>query len=560
MLSSNTWARRACFARTALGLLALVLGACGADRDRFDGEVPAISAAQIAEYARTLSSDAFEGRGSGQAGGRMAADYIADAFGRLGLEAPSGSYLQPVPIIGYAPLRESVSLSAGGPGGQLTPTYLDDFVLTPGDAEAQAISAEGELVFVGYGIRAPEAGWDDYAGIDVAGKYVLVLINDPPAPDSEPQLFGGEAMTYYGRWTYKYEEAARQGALGALIVHEAVPASYPWSVVRSGWGGEQFALPRDSSGAAPLDIAGWVSVDTARRLLRLGRQDFSDLKARAAVRGFTAVRTGVTVRGSVSSRVRRVDTQNVAGLLRGSERPDEYVLVTAHYDHLGVGEPVDGDSIYNGAYDNASGVGLMMAMAEAMASMADPPERSVLFLATGAEEQGLLGAQWYVRSPLLPLDHAVAVVNFDGANLWGTTTDVVVGGADRSELGDFVRPRSTQMGLTLSPDPEPQAGHFFRSDHFPFAKAGVPALYVDHGRSYLGRPAGWGMEVQRAYTANDYHAPSDEWSDDFVLDGAVQEATLGMLTILDLTADDGWPNWYEGEEFRAARDSMMAGR
>jgi len=540
--------------------LVLLVGACGPERERFDEAVPDVSAADIAEYARTLSSDAFEGRGSGQPGGRIAAIYIAEAFEAFGLEAPSGSYLQPVPMVGFEPDQATVSLSAVGPAGAVTPTYLDDFVLNPGDPAAVLVSGEGELVFVGYGVRAPEVGWDDYAGADVRGKYVLVLINDPPAPVSEPGLFGGPAMTYYGRWTYKYEEAARQGALGALIVHETEAASYPWSVIRSSYAGEQFALPPDPAGPAPLDVRGWVEVDTARKLLGLGGHDFGDLKTRAARRGFTAVPTGVTVRGSVASRIRRVDTQNVAGLLRGTERSDEHILVTAHYDHLGVREPVDGDSIYNGAYDNASGVALMMAMARAMAAMLTAPERSVLFIATAAEEQGLLGARWYVQSPLLPLDHAVAEVNFDGANLWGLTADVFVAGAERSELGDVVRPRAAEMGLTLVSDPEPQAGNFFRSDHFPFARAGVPSMYIEHGRSYVGRPDGWGTEVQQAYTANDYHAPSDEWKADFVLDGAVQEATLGMLTILDLASDDGWPNWHEGQEFRAARDSMMAGR
>jgi Zn-dependent M28 family amino/carboxypeptidase len=292
----------------------------------------------------------------------------------------------------------------------------------------------------------------------------------------------------------------------------------------------------------------------------LGGHDYDELKARAAERGFTAVSTGVTVTGSVDSSVRRVETQNVAGMLRGSARPDEYVLVTAHYDHFGVGEPIDGDSIYNGAYDNASGAALIMAMAQAMGSMAEAPPRSVLFVATGAEEQGLLGAEWYVQSPLVPLASTVAEVNFDGANLWGLTTDVIVQGEERSELGAFVRPRAAQLGLTIMPDAAPENGYFFRSDHFPFAKAGVPSLYIEHGHAYVGQPEGWGMQIQEEYTANYYHAPTDEWSDDFTFEGAVQQGTLGMLTVLDVAADDGWPNWHEGQEFKAARDAMMTGR
>jgi Zn-dependent M28 family amino/carboxypeptidase len=490
----------------------------------------------------------------------MAAEYVAEAFEAYGLEAPGGSYTQPVPIIGTTPEPPTVSLSFRGPGGELTPTYLDDFVLSAGDPEASGAAGEAELVFVGYGIDAPEVPWNDFEGVDVAGKYILILVSDPPAPSSEPDRFGGIAMTYYGRWTYKYEEAARQGALGALVVHETEPAGYPWSVVRGGFSGEQFSLPPDPAGPAPAGMLGWVSLDLARGLLALGGHDFDELKAQAATRGFTSVETGVSVRGSVDSSVRRVETQNVAGLLRGSTRPDEYILVTSHYDHFGIGEPIDGDSIYNGAYDNASGTALILAMAKALSSMEQAPERSIVFVATGAEEQGLLGAEWYVQSPLFPLDRTVAEVNFDGANLWGVTTDVIVQGEERSELGAYVRPRAEQLGLTIMPDAEPQNGLFFRSDHFPFAKAGIPSLYVEHGWDFVGQPAGWGDEIRTEYTASYYHAPSDEFSEDFVFDGAVQQGALGMLTVLDLAASAAWPNWHEGQEFKAARDAMMTGR
>jgi Zn-dependent M28 family amino/carboxypeptidase len=518
-----------------------------------------MSAAAIEEHTRVLSSDEFLGRGPGHEGGRMAAEYIARGFEQYGLEAPGGSYLQPFPIIGTTPDPATVSLTFEGPRGSLSPTYLDDFVLSAGDPEADGARGAAELVFVGYGIDAPEAAWDDFAGVDVAGKYILILVNDPPAPPSEPSLFGGVAMTYYGRWTYKYEEAARQGALGALIVHETEPAGYPWSVVRGGFSGEQFSLPPSTSGPAPAGLLGWVSLDLAREILALAGHDFDDLRTAAATRGFSALGTGVTVRASVDSDVRRVETQNVVGLLPGSERPDEYLTVTAHYDHFGIGEPIGGDSIYNGAYDNASGTALVMAMAQALGSMEPAPARSVLFVATGAEEQGLLGAEWYVQSPVVPLPRTVAELNFDGANLWGVTTDVIVHGEERSGLGAYVRNRAAELGLTIMPDPEPENGLFFRSDHFPFAKAGVPSLWIEHGRRYVGRPEGWGDDIQADYTANHYHAPSDEFSPDFVFDGAVQQGMLGLLTVLDIAADDTWPNWGPGQEFRAARDAMMAG-
>ena len=547
--------------RAFFGLLLLVTACAESGGDAAsDGSVPQISAAEIERHMRTLSSDDFLGRGPGQPGDDLAAEYIADHFEAVGLEAPNGSYFQAVPMVGTTTDPATVALSFEGPDGAVTPTYLEEFVLNAGDPEAEGASGEAELVFVGYGITAPEAGWDDFGDVDVAGKYIMILVNDPPAPPDEPALFGGIAMTYYGRWTYKYEEAARRGALGALIVHETEPAGYPWSVVRGGWSGEQFALPPDPDGAEPAGMVGWVSLAVARRAVAAGGHDFDELKARAGRRGFTAVPTGVTVRGRVDSSVRRVETRNVVGLLPGAERPDEYVTVTAHYDHFGIGEAIDGDSIYNGAYDNASGTALLMALAEGIADVEERPARSVLFIATGAEERGLLGAQWYAQSPLHPLNRTVAEINVDGANLWGVTTDMIVQGEERSELGSYVRREADEMELTLMPDAEPEKGFFFRSDHFPFAKAGVPSLYVEHGRSYVDRPEGWGDSIQAAYTANHYHAPSDEFSEDFVFDGAVQQAELVARVLLDIARDDTWPSWNEGQEFKAARDEMMRSR
>jgi Zn-dependent M28 family amino/carboxypeptidase len=540
-------------ARVVLGVT--VLSACGEA-----GELPRISPELIGEHVSVLASDEYLGRGPGQRGGDMAVEYIAGQFEAYGLEAPDGSYLQPVPMVGNSPVPASADLRFTGPGGTLDPVYLDDFVLNPGDAEATHAEGEAELVFVGYGIDAPENGWDDFGAVDVAGKYILMLVNDPPAPSSEATLFGGEAMTYYGRWTYKYEEAARQGALGALIVHETEPASYPWSVVRNGFSGEQFALPLGPDEPRPPALVGWVTVDLARSLLALADLDFDELKARAAARGFTAVETGVTVRGSVDADVRRVETANVVGLLRGSERPGEVILVTSHYDHFGVGEPIDGDSIYNGAYDNASGTALVLAMARSLADMPRAPGRSVLFIATGAEEQGLLGAEQYVQTPLFPLAQTVAELNFDEANVWGETTDVTVMGEERTELGPYVRARADELGLTITPEAEPAAGTYFRSDHFPFARAGVPSLYFNHGWRFVGRPDGWGDSVRTHYNDNRYHQPSDEIDPDWVYDGAAQYGNLALLTILDLAEDETWPNWLEGQEFKAARDAMMTGR
>lgn len=543
-------------ATTTLALATLAAAACAPGADG-TGDSP-LSADNIRSHMRTLASDEFAGRGPGHPGGDMAAEYIAEQFEAYGLEPADGSYFQTVPIIGSTPDPASVRLAFRGGGATVEPPYLDGFVLNPGDAEAEAVSGEGELVFVGYGIDAPEEEWNDFAGVDVAGKWILILVNDPPAPGTEPELFGGPAMTYYGRWTYKYEEAARQGALGALIVHETGPAGYPWSVVRGGWSGEQFALPPDPQGPTPAGMTGWITEDVAREVLAGAGLDFDELKEDAAGRDFGAVPTDITVSGAVEASVRRVETRNVVGILEGAEDPDEVVTVTSHYDHFGIGEAVDGDSIYNGAYDNASGTALLMEMGRTLAA-GDAPDRSVLFIATAAEEQGLLGAAWYVQSPLFPLDRTVAEINVDGANLWGETDDVIVHGAERSELGAFVRPHAREMGLEMMPDAEPEKGFFFRSDHFPFAKAGVPSLYFEHGRRYRGRPEGWGDEIQAEYTANRYHAPSDEFSEDFVFDGAVQQGTLVLRTLRDIAASDAWPNWHPGQEFKAARDEMMPG-
>jgi len=551
--------------RTFVFLSLMALTACEAARDtggeaNMAEDVPALDGTLIAEHMRTLSADDFFGRAPGHPGGDLAADYIAAQYEAYGLEAPGGSYFQTVPMVGTSTNPETVSLSFSGPSASVAPRYLTEFVLNAGDPVADGAGGDAELVFVGYGIDAPENSWDDFSGVDVAGKYIMILVNDPPAPAGDPGLFGGRAMTYYGRWTYKYEEAARQGARGALIVHETEPAGYPWSVVRGGWSGEQFSLPPDEGGPPPAGMVGWISLDVARAVLASAALDFDELKARAATRAFNAVETGITVSASVESAVRTVETKNVVGLIRGTERSEEWITVTSHYDHFGVGEAIDGDSIYNGAYDNASGTALLLTLASTVANMAQAPGRSILFIATAAEEQGLLGAQWYAQSPLHPLNRTVAEINVDGANLWGETDDVIVHGEERSALGVYVRPRASMLGLTIIPDAEPEKGFFFRSDHFPFAKAGVPSLYVEHGRKYRGRPEGWGTQIQTEYTASRYHAPSDEFSEEFVFDGAVQQGALVLAVLLDIAGDDTWPEWHDGQEFKAARDEMMRSR
>jgi len=541
------------------GVLVLVaLAGCGAGPDDpADRAAASINGHEIEADLRFLAHDLLEGRAPGTRGGRLAAEYIASRFHAAGLEPVDGSWFQVVPILGSTPVPASVRLTFRGGGATFEPAYRDEFVAWSGDPGAASVRAAGELVFAGYGISAPEHDWDDFEGVDVEGKILLVLVNDPPATEGEPERFEGPAMTYYGRWTYKLEEAARRGALGVLLVHETEAAGYPWSVVRGSWTGEQFALPPDPSAGPPSVLQGWVTREAAERVLALADLELESLSRRAATREFTAVGTGLTVQGGLRSRVRRIETRNVVGVRRGEERAGEVVTLTSHYDHLGVGEAVAGDSVYNGAYDNASGIALLLQVAEAFGALEEPTPRSVLFVATAAEEAGLLGAEWYVQNPLFPLHRTVAEINVDGANLWGTTDDLIAMGAERSGLGPYVEARARELGMALAPDAEPEKGYFFRSDHFPFVRAGVPSLYLEHGRRYRGRRSGWGDSIQEAYVAERYHAPGDELRDDFVFDGAVQQGKVVSLTAYDLAVGSGFPEWNRGSEFRAPRERMM---
>lgn len=558
---AGTGVKRSARAASALAASTfLILATCARkapDSAEVDAAAATITADELREHLRTLASDSFAGRAPGSAGGQMAAEYIARAFQDAGLEPVSGSYYQPVPVIGVTPDPSSIALAFAREGWSWTPGYPEEYVLWAG-APDTTVEAEGELVFVGYGIHAPEYNWDDFGGEDLAGKILLVLVNDPPAPATEPELFGGRAMTYYGRWTYKFEEAERRGARGTLIVHTTEAAGYPWTVVRSSWSGEQFSLPRDPNAPPPLAFRGWVTDAAARRILEAAGLQLDELVTRAATRQFEPVPTGIRVAARITNTVRQIETANVVALLRGAERPDEVITVTSHYDHLGIGPAQDGDSIYNGAYDNASGIAVLIEVAEALASLQPPPARSILFIATTAEEAGLLGAHWYVQNPLFPLKKTVAELNVDGANLWGETEDAIVLGAERNELGAYAKGRAAHLNLRLAPDASPEKGYFFRSDHFPFARAGVPALYIDHGLTYRGKPEGWGQQMMDNYTATRYHAPGDEFSDDFVYEGAIQQAKLLFVVAYDVAQDTTWPNWNQASEFRAARDRMMS--
>ena len=512
--------------------------------------VTPITTAEIDGHLRFLSSDLLEGRAPATRGGRLAAEYIASQLRGFGLRPGlDTSYLQTVPIdvVTAGQIRASASGKATA-----TLTQSNDVVMWAGSA-TPASAATGELVFVGYGALAPEYRWDDFKDVDVKGKILLVLVNDPPAPPSEPTMFGGKAMTYYGRWPYKFEEAERHGAAGALIIHTTDAAGYPWHTVVGSWASGQRMLPRPPDAPPPLGFRGWIQDSSATALLRQAGLDLADLRARATRRDFRPVPTGITLSVSFSNTVEHLRSENVVGVVRGTDRAlrDDYVVFTAHWDHFGIGTPVNGDSIYNGALDNASGTSDLLAVARAAA--AAPARRSMLFVFVTGEESGLLGSKFFAENPTVPVERLVANLNVDGGNVLGRTRDLRVLGDTKSSLGPslaaFIRPRA----MRLSPEEHPERGYFYRSDHFSFAKVGVPAVSIGEGYDFVGRPRDWGAQQEEDYTANRYHQPSDAYDPRWDLSGAVQlsEIVLGFGRLL--ANSPGVPTWNADAEFRAVR-------
>ncbi|MGH7476739.1 MAG: M28 family peptidase [Longimicrobiales bacterium] len=530
--------------RSLIGAAALLLSAFSL-QDPLARALETIRARELRAHLYFLSHDRLEGRATASRGGAIAAAYIATQLMRAGAEPIQGTHLQPVPLIGVAAYAAGTTLSFGTPRGSLSARSGDDVVLWS-QAETPQPESEGELVFVGYGVDAPEYDWNDFEGQDLTGKVVLVLVGDPPAPPEEPELFDGRRLTYFGRWNYKVEQAEQRGAVGVLLVHTPESAGYGWNVVRSSWTGEQLGLPRAAGAPPALAFRGWITWQHAHDVLGAAGADLDALHVAAARRDFRPVATGIRVRARVPSRVRRLQSVNVVGMLPGSA-PDlrgEFVLFTAHYDHLGIGPPVQGDSIYNGAYDNASGVSVLLELADAFARLEPRPARSLVFLATTAEEDGLLGAEHYVRNPLVPIEQTVAVINIDGANLWGETNDIAALGASRSTLGRVLERRAAELGMRVVGDRAPELGFFFRSDHFPFARAGVPALLLQPGIDYRNRPPGWGARLLARYDRRDYHSPGDEYEAGFDLSGAVQQARLTAAVGYDVATDPRRPQPY----------------
>ena len=513
-----------------------------------------ITPAEIDGHLRFLSSDRLEGRAPATRGGELAAEYIASQLRIAGVEpAVDGSYFQPVPIdiVGAAP--SSIRAVARG-RASATLRYPDQVVVWAGSATDRS-AANGELVFVGYGAAAPEYRWDDFKDVDVKGKVLLILVNDPPAPAGDSTHFGGRAMTYYGRWTYKFEEAERRGAAGALIVHTNEAAGYPWHTVIGSWAKEQRMLPRPPGGPGPLGVRGWITDSAARALLGQAGLDLTAMRTQAESREFRPVATGITLDVSFRNTVQRMQSDNVVGIVRGADpaRRDEYVAFSAHYDHLGIGPAVKGDSIYNGALDNASGVADLLAVARAAAA-GPAPRRSMLFVFVTAEESGLLGSEYFANNPTVPIDNIIANLNVDGGNLLGAVNDFDVLGSNKSSLGPMLASQLAAEGKRISPEAHPERGYFYRSDHFSFAKAGVPAISIGEGLDFVGKGREWGEQQDADYTNNRYHQPSDEYRADFDLSGAVQLARVVLRMGLSLANSDERPSWNEDAEFRTVRE------
>ena len=550
------------------GLCTLLLVAAGAALaatparpaapDRLAAALKAVSAENIRTDLRFLADDMLEGRGTGQRGGRLAALYLETRFRQIGLQpgASADAYLQEVPLVGIEADPAS-QIEIRSSGATLHPEPLVDYVGNSETQEAET-SLEAPLVFVGFGITAPEFEWNDFKTADVKGKVLVMLVNDPPSED--PTFFGGPALTYYGRWTYKYESAERAGAVGAILIHTDASAGYGWNVVRNSWGRERPYVTRTPSSPRALSLASWVSESFGRDMLKSAGQDFDVLRAAAGRRDFRPVPLDLTIKGHLVTRVRPMMTWNVIGRIPGGDPKlsAEAVVYTAHYDHLGVGTPEDGDAIYNGAEDNASGVATLIETARVFGLLPHPPKRTVLFIACAAEEGGLRGSEYYASHPVVPTRLTAANINMDGLPVRGQPRDYTFLGAERSTLQQVVKEASMALDFTIVPDPHPEQGSFFRSDQFSMARVGIPAFSINPGNDYIGKPAGYGESVWQQYRKVQYHRPKDEYDADFDLSGAAAAARIALYTGSKVADAPAMPAWNAGDEFAAARARAVA--
>ena len=549
----------------AAGLLLSASVTLGAAAQAAAATIPAAATA-ITEVGyrasvATLASDEFEGRKPGQAGEATTLAYLESEFRAIGLKPGTAhGYRQAVPLVEIT-AAPTARLAVSAAGGKAEFAFAEDMVVWTKRVVPEVHVTDSPLVFVGYGIVAPEYGWNDYAGIDMHGKTAVILINDPGFATKDPKVFRGGAMTYYGRWTYKYEEAMRQGAAAALIVHQTLPAAYGWDVVRNSNSGPHLDPETADGNAGRVAIEGWITLDSAKRTFALAGQDFARLEASAAERGFRAVPLGATASVGVENQIRHARSANVVGVIEGAKRPKEYVLYMAHWDHFGIAPAgaSAGDRIFNGAVDNATGVAGILEIAKAFAHAKHRPDRSVVFLAVTAEESGLLGSAYYGANPVFPLAATAAAFNIDALSPVGRTRDLEVVGYGASELEDDLKAYAAAQGRVLKPDSQPEKGHFFRSDHFMLAKYGVPALYIKSGSDSREHPAGWIEAWEADYLANRYHKPADEYRPDWNVAGSLEDLRLLYAVGNHVANEERWPAWYPTSEFRAIRDQSRAG-
>jgi Zn-dependent M28 family amino/carboxypeptidase len=513
---------------------------------------------RIRAHVRYLSHDLLEGRGTGQRGGDIAAEYIATQFAIYGLKAvgDNGTYMQKVPMVGITPQPETTFSLVSGRGDAKSLTPLDDYVAYDQTQQPQS-EVDAEIVFVGYGIEAPEYKWDDYKGIDVRGKVLLMLVNEPPSDDVN--FFKGKALTYYGRWTYKYEEAARKGAVGAILVHQADMASYPWEVVRNSNSGEKSYLRLD--GTSKLKVASWVRFDVAKQMATTAGMNLDKMISDARTRDFHPVTLSVKLKAHMVSKIRPFESNNVLAMLPGSDAKlrSEAVTYTAHYDHLGIRPDMPGDNIYNGADDNATGCGILLELARTYAEAAQRPHRSILFASVTAEEQGLLGSEYLGKHPPVPAGKISLDLNYDDVPPLGSPEEVEVSGAERTTFYPEVEAMAKTFRLTIRPDSRPEAGHYYRSDHFSLARVGIPSFSINEGTKYKGHDAAWGMQQAEEYTSKHYHQPSDEYHPSMDFTGDAAMARFGFVLGWEAASQTKLVGWQKGDEFEAARMKSFAG-
>src|SRR5436190_17770904 len=547
-------------------LLASAISALAIDQLalRLQPALEAITPDGLLAHIKILASDQFEGRAPGTEGEELSVKYITDQIRQIGLKPgnPNGSYVQEVPLSGIKS-EPRISFTIGDKTTELK--YPDDFVASSARLQSEIKVENSNMVFVGYGIVAPEYGWDDYKDADVSGKTILMLIGDPPVPDPkdasklDEKMFKGKAMTYYGRWTYKYEIAAQKGAAAAVIIHQTESAGYPYSVVRTSWGKENYEIDSPNKNADTVEARSWITLDTAKKLLAACGEDFEALKKSAITKEFRPVPINAKANIDIKQQLRSFKSHNVIGKLEGIDPKlrDEYIIYTAHWDHLGLNHNLQGDQIYNGAVDNASGVASLIQLAAAFAKLNPPPKRSVLFMATTAEEAGMLGSKVYVQYPLYPLEKTLADINIDTINPWGKTRDIEDLSNNNSTLDELLAAAAKRNGRVMQPNSQPEKGGFYRADHFEFSKRGVPSLFTGGGKDFIGKPADFGQQKKDDYTAHHYHQVSDEVNPNWDLSGAVQDIQLLFEVGYQVANGDTFPEWKPGSEFKAKRGEML---